>query len=387
MICKICKKEIKSNQALSKHIKNKHDINQKQYYDKFYKKSDEGFCNTCGKITPFLGLSKGYQKHCCSKCAQIDPQVDNVFVKRNPRQLKPTENRNQTFIKVDFTCQLCNKRFNNNRSIANHMRYHNTTSQDYWKKFQTATCKICGQPTKFINGAVGYSQYCCLKHKNLDLFGQDNNPHKYDKRRLELEQKRKQFEQQNNVISYMDAIKLYGQGWRVIQDSIQFVYFTGIKYIPKSELHKIKAYVDVDHYKNNSKEQELVSFIKSFYSGQIITHARKIIKPKELDIYLPDIQLAIEFNGVFFHSIQNNVSKTYHLDKSLACRQKGIRLIHIYEFENLETQKTLLKSLILGTDLYPKQDFNKNNLITKIPKAVIIYKDARHTLYGAGKLY
>ena len=73
------------------------------------------------------------------------------------------------------------------------------------------------------------------------------------------------------------------------------------------------------------------------------------------------------------------------LRKSIACRNKGIRLIHIYEFEDFEKQKQLLKDLILGIDNYPKNDFNKNNFIN-IPKPEIVFKNAKYTIYGAGKL-
>ena len=82
-----------------------------------------------------------------------------------------------------------------------------------------------------------------------------------------------------------------------------------------------------------------------------------------------------------------NESINYHLNKSLLCRQLGIRLIHIYEFESYQTQLQLLKDLILGIDNYPKNDFNKNNLIKKIPNPEIIYNDGSNIIYGAGKLY
>ena len=71
--------------------------------------------------------------------------------------------------------------------------------------------------------------------------------------------------------------------------------------------------------------------------------------------------------------------------KSLLCREKHIRLIHIYEFEDIEEQKQLLKDLLLGVDNYPKNDFNKNNLLDTIPEPTLIYKD-RYTIYGAGPL-
>lgn len=62
-------------------------------------------------------------------------------------------------------------------------------------------------------------------------------------------------------------------------------------------------------------------------------------------------------------------------------------LIHIYEFKPYQVQLQLLKDLILGIDNYSKNDFNKNNLIKKIPNPEIIYNDGNNIVYGAGKLY
>jgi len=46
----------------------------------------------------------------------------------------------------------------------------------------------------------------------------------------------------------------------------------------------------------------------------------------------------------------------------------------------------ILLSLLNGVDNYSKEDFNKNNLINKIPKPEIIYSK-EYTVYGAGKLW
>ena len=106
-------------------------------------------------------------------------------------------------------------------------------------------------------------------------------------------------------------------------------------------------------------------------------------------IYTPEGMYFYErlaYNGNYWHSSINK-HKNYHLIKSLLCREKGIRLIHIYEFEDLDQQKQLLKDLILGRDNYPKNDFNKNNLINNIPEPEIIYQNDGYFIYGAGKLY
>ena len=50
------------------------------------------------------------------------------------------------------------------------------------------------------------------------------------------------------------------------------------------------------------QEKELLDFVKSNYNGEIIHNDRSIIHPYELDIYLPDLRLAIEYNGDYWHA-------------------------------------------------------------------------------------
>lgn len=76
---------------------------------------------------------------------------------------------------------------------------------------------------------------------------------------------------------------------------------------------------------------------------------RTTIKPLELDFYLPDYKLAIEFNGSWFHSINSGKLKNYHQEKSKVCQEKGIRLIHIYEDEwNNSLKQKIIKDILLS---------------------------------------
>lgn len=59
---------------------------------------------------------------------------------------------------------------------------------------------------------------------------------------------------------------------------------------------------------------------------------RREIYPYELDLFIEDRKLAIEYNGTFWHS-EAKKEKYYHRDKTLDCAKKGIRLIHIFEYE------------------------------------------------------
>lgn len=76
------------------------------------------------------------------------------------------------------------------------------------------------------------------------------------------------------------------------------------------------------------------------------TGVYNIIPNQELDIYFPGKNLAIELNGVFWHSAKC-LDRMYHQKKSLACKEKGIRLIHIFEDEWVDSVKQpILKDLV-----------------------------------------
>ena len=111
----------------------------------------------------------------------------------------------------------------------------------------------------------------------------------------------------------------------------------------------------------SKSEREIFEFISSFYSGKIITNTKQIIHPFEVDIYLPDIKLAIELNGLYFHSdVHGGRDKHYHLAKTLKAENLGIRLLHIFEDE-WKNKKDIITN---NTDISPK------NTIVKLDKCV-----------------
>lgn len=96
----------------------------------------------------------------------------------------------------------------------------------------------------------------------------------------------------------------------------------------------------------SDKERKLKEFLKANYGGNIIENSNKIISPYQIDIYLPDIKLAIEFNGVYWHS-EAYKDKTYHINKTIKCITKNIRLLHVWEDDWLYRQE-IVKSIING---------------------------------------
>lgn len=98
---------------------------------------------------------------------------------------------------------------------------------------------------------------------------------------------------------------------------------------------------------NSDPEREVLSFISNL-SSEVIANSRKVISPLELDIYMPELNLAVEYCGLYWHS-EKSKDKSYHLNKQKMCNEKGIRLITIFEDEWLERQaqvKGYLKSVL-----------------------------------------
>lgn len=115
----------------------------------------------------------------------------------------------------------------------------------------------------------------------------------------------------------------------------------------KSAIARIKSKKGVFFYNGVSKEElKLLEFIKSNYTGKIISNDTNVLSGHELDIYLPDLKLAIELNGDRFHSDLFK-KKSYHLDKTKECNNNGIHLMHIWMCD-WHKKQDIIKSIILN---------------------------------------
>ena len=101
---------------------------------------------------------------------------------------------------------------------------------------------------------------------------------------------------------------------------------------------------------NNNRsngESQVSNYIKSVYGGPIVYNSRTIIAPRELDFYLPTLNLAIEYNGTYIHAdprfygindiccygkMAKDIWKSDEI-KADMCKQNGIKLIVIWEYD------------------------------------------------------
>ena len=77
-------------------------------------------------------------------------------------------------------------------------------------------------------------------------------------------------------------------------------------------------------------EVELGDFVESL--GLSVDRNRRNLLGNgwEVDVYVPSLNLAVEYNGVYWHS-EKFVSKNYHYEKYKAANSKGIRLLQVWE--------------------------------------------------------
>ena len=72
--CVICGKSL-STKGLGTHLAYKHRMNCKDYYDKFFKKENEGKCKICGSPTSYRNINIGYSTYCSIKCSGQDVAI------------------------------------------------------------------------------------------------------------------------------------------------------------------------------------------------------------------------------------------------------------------------------------------------------------------------
>jgi hypothetical protein len=109
---------------------------------------------------------------------------------------------------------------------------------------------------------------------------------------------------------------------------------------------------------NCNKGTKIEGYLSKFLSNSlglsIQTRCRSILDGgRELDIYIPEKNVAIEVDGMYWHSEKNGGTKEYHLGKTNECLEKGIRLVHIFEDEFTYNRGMVLSKLreVLGKSL------------------------------------
>lgn len=440
MICELCKdkREFAAN-GFPSHLIRIHKITQQEYYDTFIEPNTEHPCETkeCPNNAKFKNLLVGYGKYCCGNCARRDilkknaekygvsniSQVPHIKekmregIKANWNNLSEDERAQRcenistgTKLAMKESVERLNEELNKYAKENNLFRLSNLIDKYGSGFIQSESLDIhCVEykhrlfvPLEEVTLIENYASISTSERRentNLLRYGVSNpvqskeiqdkikqtNIEKYGVENVYQSEDIKNKCKETKQTKYGD--ENYNNREKAAKTMID--KYGSSSYVSTEEFkEKVNANKYELHIKTGSNSKAEAYIIEKLISlGINVIANRKFLGTQYIDIFLPDFNIGIEHNGLHWHSIENGKSKDYHLSKSLIARELGIRLIHIYEFEDLDYQISLLVDLLNGKDNYHKNDFNKNNLIDNIPEPIIIYKNKNCTIYGAGKLY
>lgn len=140
----------------------------------------------------------------------------------------------------------------------------------------------------------------------------------------------------------------------------------------------------VCHPKESKGQLEVSEFIRSL-NIETVSNDRSVICPLEIDILVPSAKLAIEYNGLYWHSSARILDKNYHEKKRIAIANSGNRFLGIYEDE-WRDKRSIIEGMIrhrMGkcTNVYDARSLKINEIDMKTAAA---FFDKSH-LEGAAR--
>lgn len=91
-------------------------------------------------------------------------------------------------------------------------------------------------------------------------------------------------------------------------------------------------------------ENELYDFLKSY--AKVVRGDRGLLDGLEVDLYLPDHNFAVEYNGCYWHSEVQGKDRLYHRDKVRKASEKGVQLVHVWE-DDWRDKRSIVEELLL----------------------------------------
>lgn len=331
-------------------------------------------CKSCEMETKFLGFNKGYNIYCSNKCAMSDKEIID---KRNNNSIKTCLNRygvtnasklesvknktKKTNIEkwgVDnYTKTDEYKEFMINHNNDKHGVDWYQQSEDFIKK--TIKTNLLKRGVEHHTKDNKFKDF--LIKKNIEKWGVDNYT-KTDEYKNTMDEyyKSSKFsedinkQKNNNKIKIFDYYNNYNSNYNLIKIELDILSLTCKSCDKQFEINKQLYYLrtkrnmvccTICNPKNSNNtsiaEKEVFSYIKSIYDNEIIENYRNGI---ELDIYLPDLKIGFEYNGLWYHS-EYNKEKEYHLNKLNHFDKLDIKTFTIWEDDWLY-KTDIVKSMI-----------------------------------------
>lgn len=284
-------------------------------------------CKCCSNKVRFESYNYGYKTYCSAKCAANDKELSE--------RKKATNLKRYGSEYIGSSKQLQEKR--KKTMLA---RYNVENPMDvpaFVEKIKTTMMKNHG-----VENAMHLEKF---KKKAMDTNIRNNGTFSLNK-------------QESRDKRYKVIVKIFLKGY----EDTNFINYTGNKLEIQCDKCNKNYIIDRSTFrfrhmnnittcthcnpigvKDSFGEQELKTFITSLDTA-FISNDRNLIAPKELDILIPSKKIAIEYDGLFWHS-DKFVESDYHLNKTKMCNTMGYKLLHIFEDE-WANKKSIVKSIV-----------------------------------------
>jgi hypothetical protein len=332
-------------------------------------------CTICEKNTKFLSYSRGYRTYCSKKCSNNDSEL----IKKKSENFKKNNLENwgvdnpaksqQVIDKIkDSKSKLDINKINKKIVETNLNKYgtDNVSKLDFvkQKKIQTNIDKL-GVENPFQSDIIKQKIRETLLHKygvdhplkseqikeksketSLKNWGHTNPARSQtikDKKFISLDNPsiKTTLNSDDNIVRYLGSGRYEMRCDN--QPSHTFEIHRHLYHARKKIGNMLCTICNHIGETKSIKEIELFNWIKSVYDGEIIQNYRD---GYEIDIYLPDLSMGFEFNGLYWHS-ELFKSRYYHINKTNHFADKNIRIIHIWE-DDWCAKREIVESQILN---------------------------------------
>ena len=374
-------------------------------------------CKMCNNIVAFNGFSAGYNKYCSYKCTWLSSErsstISNTHKNKSKEEIKSANSKREktcllkygvTHVAKDKSAQQKAQETRENRTdeekeiirnkcrntwrkktdkeIQEIARKRNETNskktieekEKSYKKSIETRIKNCGSLEESYKRSVEKNKNTCYERYGVENVFQTNAVIEKTKSRWNNYRK----EHFKDVIEYIEDTETYickccDENCNLCKEkkfSITVRNYLNRKGYDFADEDICTIKNPIGEYRGKSKLQDdIYDYIKTIYDGKIIYNVKNILDTDykhrvELDIFVPDIKIAFEINGDFWHmnplfysetDINSKTHKTaketweYDNNKKLLCEKLGIIVYTIWENDwktNQEQEKQRIKNIL-----------------------------------------
>jgi hypothetical protein len=348
--------------------------------------------SNCNNLTKYKNSTLGYYEYCSNKCISSDPNIKKIKEEKSIKKWGTKTPAESDLIKLKIK-KTNNLKYGGNSPMSNDKikeKSKITIIKNWGVDNPSKSEEILHKRVQsFKNNISSFKE--SYKKASIDKYGVE---HPWSNPDIHKKTVDKQIESKKNILRDITNLKLLNYLNHEIVD-INFDMFKrniSIKCDKEHifEINREQLYNRVKNksilctvcnplYSGNSgMEIELFNFIEKNYNLDIVANSRKIIKPFEIDIFLPNINVGFEFNGLYWHSSLQK-SKDYHKNKYEKSIQNNIKLITIWE-DDWVLKQDIVKSFILNKlDKTPNRIFARNCTIREVTyKESKLFLDENH---------